>query len=124
MASKSTTVISQPPLHQRTPPLTQHTKITRSHSLMGRAKLNSPAVRCCIGFNDDDGGSCALGGGTLVEAMREAQPYMMAHRGSTFVVVLSSEIIDGPHLPSILEKPLNDPAGSDTAANLTAVNRN
>ncbi|KAK4393482.1 hypothetical protein Sango_1819000 [Sesamum angolense] len=100
IATKSRTMISQPPL-------TQHTKIRWSdHNLMGRAKPISPVIRCCIAFNDHDRrarGSCALGGGTLVEAMREERPYIMAHRGSTLVVVLSSEIVGGPHLPSILE---------------------
>ncbi|XP_011099393.1 probable amino-acid acetyltransferase NAGS1, chloroplastic isoform X1 [Sesamum indicum] len=108
IATKSRTMISQPPVHRRTRPLTHHTKIRWSHhNFMGRTKPISPVIiRCCFAFNDVDKrarGSCALGGGTLVEAMREARPYIMAHRGSTLVVVLSSEIINGPHLPSILE---------------------
>ncbi|KAK6151142.1 hypothetical protein DH2020_016074 [Rehmannia glutinosa] len=93
-------------------PLKQDTK-TRWHDLIGRSigfpyemmqgrkQIKSSLVRCC-GIDGRDGAR-ALGGCTLVEAMREAQPYLAAHRGSTLVVVLSSEIIDGPYLPSILQ---------------------
>ncbi|KAG9132625.1 hypothetical protein Leryth_023625 [Lithospermum erythrorhizon] len=48
---------------------------------------------CEIHDNEDD----------FVKTMREAHPYLQAHRGSTFVVVICSEIIDSPHLPSILQ---------------------
>ncbi|KAK4477441.1 hypothetical protein RD792_016664 [Penstemon davidsonii] len=48
-------------------------------------------------------GGGAAGGCTLVGVMREAQPYFVAHRGSTLVVLLSSEIVDGPYLPFILQ---------------------
>ncbi|KAL3526895.1 hypothetical protein ACH5RR_011551 [Cinchona calisaya] len=42
-------------------------------------------------------------GENFVKMMREAQPYFQAHRGSTFVLVLSAQIVDSPYLPSILE---------------------
>uniref|UniRef100_A0A453B6X3 Aspartate/glutamate/uridylate kinase domain-containing protein n=1 Tax=Aegilops tauschii subsp. strangulata TaxID=200361 RepID=A0A453B6X3_AEGTS len=34
---------------------------------------------------------------------REAWPYIRGHRGSTFVVVTSSEVVSGPHLDRILQ---------------------
>ncbi|KAK4799749.1 hypothetical protein SAY86_025114 [Trapa natans] len=39
----------------------------------------------------------------FMESIREAQPYMHAHRGSTFVVVISGEIAAGPFLNSVLK---------------------
>ncbi|OIT30810.1 PREDICTED: probable amino-acid acetyltransferase NAGS1, chloroplastic isoform X1 [Nicotiana attenuata] len=39
----------------------------------------------------------------FVKMMREIQPYFLAHRGSTFVLVLSAEIIHSPYLSSILQ---------------------
>lgn len=63
-------------------------------------KINLPLIRRCCGGTS---GGCAVSGGTLAEVMREAQPYHVMHRGSTFAVVLSSEIVDSPHLPSILQ---------------------
>lgn len=39
----------------------------------------------------------------FVEVLREAQPYIFMHRGSTFVVVLSAEIIADSCLDAILK---------------------
>ncbi|KAL0381512.1 UNVERIFIED_CONTAM: putative amino-acid acetyltransferase NAGS1, chloroplastic [Sesamum angustifolium] len=61
----------------------------------------SVVVRCSADVNGAGGGSVT--GGTLEEVMRAAQPYHLLHRGSTLVVVLSSEIVESPHLPSTLE---------------------
>ncbi|XP_010317758.1 N-acetyl-glutamate synthase isoform X1 [Solanum lycopersicum] len=42
-------------------------------------------------------------GEEFVRMMREAQPYFLAHRDRTFVVLLSAEIIDSPYLSSIIK---------------------
>lgn len=39
----------------------------------------------------------------FVEAFREAQTYVHLHRGSTFVVVLSAEIVAGHYFDAILK---------------------
>ncbi|GAB2224392.1 hypothetical protein Drorol1_Dr00005150 [Drosera rotundifolia] len=39
----------------------------------------------------------------FVKLMRGAQPYFHAHKGSTFVVVISGEVVDSPHLDPILQ---------------------
>ncbi|XP_030497922.2 probable amino-acid acetyltransferase NAGS2, chloroplastic isoform X1 [Cannabis sativa] len=39
----------------------------------------------------------------FVEALREAQPYIFAHMGRTFVLVLSAEVVASPCLDSILK---------------------
>ncbi|KAL0424116.1 UNVERIFIED_CONTAM: putative amino-acid acetyltransferase NAGS1, chloroplastic [Sesamum radiatum] len=61
----------------------------------------SVVVRCSADVNGAGGG--AVTGGSLEEVMRAAQPYHLLHRGSTLVVVLSSEIVESPNLPSTLE---------------------
>jgi amino-acid N-acetyltransferase len=52
-------------------------------------------------------GAEAEEGGRFVGWFREAWPYIRGHRGSTFVVVISGEVIAGPHLDGILQVPLS-----------------
>ena len=39
----------------------------------------------------------------FVDALREAQPYVYLHRGSTFVVVISGELLATPFLETLLK---------------------
>ncbi|KAJ8765680.1 hypothetical protein K2173_014802 [Erythroxylum novogranatense] len=47
------------------------------------------------GVSEDDSG--------YVEALRELQPYLRLYRGSTFVLMISWEIVGSPYLDSLLE---------------------
>ncbi|KAG8099535.1 hypothetical protein GUJ93_ZPchr0013g36423 [Zizania palustris] len=58
-------------------------------------------VRCCAVGNP--GGGAAAAGEEFVGFFREAWPYIRGHRGSTFVVVISSEVVSGPHFDGILQ---------------------
>ncbi|XP_075480767.1 uncharacterized protein LOC142521450 [Primulina tabacum] len=61
-----------------------------------KGKLSLP--RCCSK-------NCrAAGSRTGAEAMKEAQPYFVANKDCTMVVALSSAIVDGPYLTSILQE--------------------
>ncbi|XP_039832423.1 probable amino-acid acetyltransferase NAGS2, chloroplastic isoform X2 [Panicum virgatum] len=62
-------------------------------------------VRCCaIGNSSSSGGGGAVDPGEeFVGFFREAWPYIRGHRGSTFVVVISSEVVSGPHFDRVLQ---------------------
>ncbi|KQJ92335.1 probable amino-acid acetyltransferase NAGS2, chloroplastic isoform X2 [Brachypodium distachyon] len=67
-----------------------------------------PSVRCCAARHPAGGGggngSGGMDAGTeFVGFFREAWPYIRGHSGSTFVVVISSEVVAGPHLDRILQ---------------------
>ncbi|CAK9141111.1 unnamed protein product, partial [Ilex paraguariensis] len=60
-------------------------------------------LRCCSNGSCGNGWNSMAENENFVKMMREAEPYFRAHRGSTFVLVLSAEIVDSPFLGSILE---------------------
>uniref|UniRef100_A0A453B6X7 Aspartate/glutamate/uridylate kinase domain-containing protein n=1 Tax=Aegilops tauschii subsp. strangulata TaxID=200361 RepID=A0A453B6X7_AEGTS len=66
-----------------------------------RRRLRS-SVRCCV-VRHPGGGGGVDAGEEFVGFFREAWPYIRGHRGSTFVVVTSSEVVSGPHLDRILQ---------------------
>lgn len=59
-------------------------------------------MRCCSGHgngNENENKNDEY----LVKMMKEAEPYFKAYRGSTFVVILSGEVVHAPYFTSILE---------------------
>ncbi|KAM0833448.1 hypothetical protein ACQ4PT_064255 [Festuca glaucescens] len=68
-----------------------------------RPRRRPRSIRCCVVRHPGGGGSGVDAGEEFVGFFREAWPYIRGHRGSTFVVVLSSEVVSGPHLDRILQ---------------------
>lgn len=65
--------------------------------------LKGRGIRCRAAKNPGGVAGGVATGEEFVGFFREAWPYIRGHRGSTFVVVISSEVVSGPYFDGILQ---------------------
>ncbi|EEF37109.1 N-acetyltransferase, putative [Ricinus communis] len=67
-----------------------------------KLRVENGSMRCINGERIGDN-VIAEDDRKYVEVLREVQPYILLHRRSTFVVVLSGEVVDSPFLDNLLQ---------------------